>query len=165
MAKPLKPVGRQRIMPIEQKESKESEERRKKLEEESIEPEYYGIQEIPQSPMLTAFMEQTGLDYNNESLHYDGSEDKFREISEEEDQAAQSSVADYMAIRGHKSSSIRNTVEYPHQVNEGDLDDTTASHEHFKDYDHSLEQVRHLEDLQGPPKEPEGFRLLPKEQD
>jgi hypothetical protein len=154
MAKPIKPVGKGKIMPAGPMPDSPEKAEDKKVEPELVEPEFYGIQEIPQSPMLNAFLEQSGLDYNNENEHY-----SEKDVYAEADAQAHEEIMLYMARRSPKSSSISDTVEHPHQIERGDLDDTTEPHERLKGYDHSLEQNRDWQSLPKPDPEPRGFQL------
>lgn len=54
----------------------------------------------------------------------------------------------------NSDQSILKSMNIPHKVKPGDLDDKTVPHEHFKDYDHSCEQVRKVDIQYG---NPEGF--------
>jgi len=42
----------------------------------------------------------------------------------------------------HRDQSIGNCIELPTNLKSGELDQTTESHPHFKNYDHSLETTR-----------------------
>jgi hypothetical protein len=162
MAKSIKPVGTIKETPLRKPTEEETTINlgpKENVEEETSEPVSCAAQGIPDSPMLNAFMDQSGIDYNDDEQRFDGSEAEESKKSQSANKEAQDELMLYMASRSPKRSSISDTVDYPTRVSKGDLDDVTEPHSNLKGYDHSLEEVRDWENLPKDEDPPKGFTL------
>jgi len=102
------------------------------------------------SPMLDAFMssqkytdkEASDIEIEKNKVHQDRVKEAYEQLGRSQN------ISDYMDVSGN--------------VTKEDIEQSTKSHPHFENYDHSLERVRTEEDMKIPEPEPEGFRLLPR---
>ena len=102
------------------------------------------------SPMLNAFLK---------NQKYTDEEASDIEIAKQQFQ--QDRMSDAVKQLG-RSQNISDYVNVPSNITAKDIDQVTVPHPHFKNYDHSLEKLRTVEDMIIPEPEPEGLRLLSK---
>ena len=103
-----------------------------------------------ESEMWKAFMENqkftdkeaSDIEIAKQQFQHDRMKDAYQQLGRSQN------ISDYTYIAG--------------KITEEDINETPESHPKLKDYDHSLERVRTVDDMIAPEPEPEGLRLCPR---